>query len=84
MSKFSDNIQDRQERKQDRKSCKRELGKFCYDMAKITYTALVIGCVIPMMTNGDAIVYGVIGCVGISITFVFAVLGYKFNSFNKD
>ena len=82
MSKFSDDIRTRQERSQDRKSCKRELGKFCYDMAKITYTALVIGCFVPMMTGGDTLVFGVIVCIGVALTLVFAILGYKFNSFN--
>jgi hypothetical protein len=82
MSKFSDNIQTRQERSQDRKSCKRELGKFCYDMAKITYTAMGIGCIIPMITGNDPILYGVIAGGGMFITVIFACLGYKFNSFN--
>ena len=82
MGRFSDDIQARQERSQDRKSCKRELGKFCYDMAKITYTALVIGCIVPMMTGGNAIVFGVIACIGVTLTAAFAILGYKFNSFN--
>lgn len=81
MGRFSDDIQARQERSQDRKSCKRELGKFCYDLAKITYTALVIGCVVPIMTGNNTIVYGVITSGGVALTAVFAILGYKFNSF---
>ena len=82
MSKFMENQQAKQAQMQDRKSCKRELGKFCYDMAKITYTALVIGCFVPMMTGGDTLVFGVIVCIGVALTLVFAILGYKFNSFN--
>lgn len=81
MSKFSDDIQTRQERSQDRKSCKRELGKFCYDLAKITYTALVIGCVVPLITGNAPVIYGVITGVGVCVTAIFAILGYKFNSF---
>lgn len=81
MSKFSDNIQNRQECKQDRKSCKRELGKFCYDMAKITYTAMIAGPLFSMATDMDfkisASIFGV--CTWVAITF--AYFGYKFNSF---
>lgn len=83
MSKFSDSIQTKQERAQDRKSSRRELGKFCYDMAKITYTAMGIGCIIPMLTENNPILYGVIAGGGMLITVLFAFLGYKFNSFNE-
>lgn len=84
MSKFGEDIQKRQERKQDRKLCKRELGKFCYDLAKITYTALVIGCVIPIMTDSyHSDEYIIAACMGAVATIIFAVFGYKFNSFNK-
>lgn len=53
------------------------LGKFFYDLAKTSFTAMVAADVVSFfMTNADPIALAVLLAVGIFVTSVFAYLGY--------
>lgn len=53
------------------------LGKFFYDLAKITFTALVVGSVASIITGQEQLEYWLLMAIGTTATCLLAYIGYK-------
>ena len=60
------------------KTSREELGKFFYRLAEISFTAMVVGATISwFMDKMEATSYSIVFCIGIAITYIFALLGNR-------
>lgn len=66
----------REDREKDKMS-RENLGKFFYDLAKASFTTMVITNVVTMFISENYILAIVLFFVGIIATTVFARIGYK-------
>ena len=79
------------EKKQDEKRDIRErervsketLGKFFYDLSKLSFAALVIGSVASVVINKNNIDSYIIMSIGAFVTYIFAYIGYKIIKSNR-
>ena len=79
------------EKKQEEKQniCEREmvsketLGKFFYDLSKLSFAALVIGSVASVVINKNNIDSWIIISIGAFVTYIFAYIGYKIIKQNR-
>ena len=53
------------------------LGKFFYDLAKITFTALVVGNIISVVTQQQKREFWLLTICGTFVTYIFSYVGYK-------
>lgn len=85
MSKFSENIKEKESKVQDYKTSKKELGKYFYDLSKATYVAMVIGGILGIATSGEESLsqYLAVAAIGIVLTYCFAKLGNMCHTFNN-
>ena len=51
--------------------------KFFYDLAKISFTALVVGSVVSVATQQEKVENWVLILIGIFVTYIFSYIGYK-------
>ena len=56
---------------------KETLGKFFYDLSKLSFAALVIGSVASVVINKNNIDSWIIISIGTFVTYIFAYIGYK-------
>lgn len=77
MSNFSNDIKEKEERKAKRSLGQETLGKFFYDLAKIVFTALVIGSIMIIVTDVTRIEYYIVTAVGLIATYSLAFIGNK-------
>ncbi len=75
------NWEKKQEEKQNRREremvSKETLGKFFYDLSKLSFAALVIGSVASVVINKNNIDSWIIILIGAFVTYIFAYIGYK-------
>ena len=68
----------RKKKVREREKLSREtLGKFFYDLAKITFTALVVGSVASIITGQEQLEYWQLMAIGTTATCLLAYIGYK-------
>lgn len=67
----------KKEVKEKEKTSPETLGKFFYDLAKTSFTAMVAGGAVSFFTNSDNEDYWILLSIGAFSTMVFAYLGYK-------
>ena len=77
MSGFSNTQEKKKEEKEKDKVSRETLGKFFYDLAKITFTALVIGSIVSVATQQGAVEYWLLILLGVLATCAFSCIGYK-------
>lgn len=78
MGNFSKQIEGRQERKERDKTSRETLGKFFYDLAKTTFTIMVLGNVATVVIGNDnPLIISLIVILGLFITYLFAYTGNK-------
>ncbi len=77
MGNFAKQQQARKETKEKEKTSHETLGKFFYDLAKITFTALVIGSIVSAATEQNKSEYYLLIGIGIFVTYIFSYIGYK-------
>ena len=53
------------------KTSRETLGKFFYDLAKISFTALVVGSVVSVATQQEKVENWVLILIGIFVTYIF-------------
>lgn len=77
MGNFSAQQELRKEAREKDKSRKENLGKFFYDLAKLSFAGLVIGGITPWISKGDELVnpYGLI--LGSISSIFFRIIGYR-------
>lgn len=62
----------------DRDRVSREtLGKFFYDLAKLVFTAMVLGGIVPLFMDSLKMEYGLLFGCGSFATTMFASIGYN-------
>ena len=67
----------KQEVKEKEKTSRETLVKFFYDLAKISFTALVVGSVVSVATQQEKVDNWVLILIGIFVTYIFSYIGYK-------
>lgn len=77
MSNFTTQQEKQKEVKEKEKLGRETLGKFFYDLAKIAFTALVVGSIVSVTTEQKKLEYWLLIGIGLITTFVFARIGHK-------
>lgn len=77
MSSFSDQHSNRKEAREKEKLSKETLGKFFYDLAKIAFTALVVGSIVSVVSEQKTTEYTILTLIGILVTCALALIGHK-------
>lgn len=77
VSKFSENIERSEERKERNKVRRETIGKFFFDLAKLSFAGLVIGWITPFSENTDISHNIFVLFSGVVFTFVFSLIGNK-------
>lgn len=65
------------ERREIQRSSRENLGKFFYDLAKITFTALVVGSVVSLSSTSNVTVNVWLIILGVFSTFILSYVGFK-------
>lgn len=74
MGNYTKQIEAREERKERDKTSRETLGKFFYDLAKLSFAGLVVGC-FTLNEEGELFMLAV-ASVGIALTIVFSRIGF--------
>ena len=78
MGTYTKQIEQRQERKERDKTSRETLGKFFYDLAKTTFTIMVIGNLATVFVGEvNPYMISLMILLGLFITFLFAYTGNK-------
>lgn len=77
MGNFSAQQELRKETREKDKSRKENLGKFFYDLAKLSFAGLVIGGITPWISKGGLDFNPYAFIVGLTATSIFASIGYR-------
>lgn len=77
MSNFSKMQEERTERKEKDKTRRETLGKFFYDLAKLTFAAIVLGGLTPIYANMDNSTNWGLIIAGTVFTIIFSLIGNK-------
>ncbi len=77
MSNFTKRIEDKKEVREKKKTSHEILGKFFYDLAKITFPALVVGSIISAITHQQRNEFWLLTICGAFAAYAFAYVGYK-------
>lgn len=77
MGNFSEQREKKNESKEREKLTRENLGKFFYDLAKISFTALVVGSIVSIAIEQKKTEYIILIAFGIFVTYIFAYIGYK-------
>ena len=62
MGDFSNRQKAKEEAKQSEKLSRETLGKYFYDLAKVTFTAMVVGGAVAWISDSDQILRGYFFC----------------------
>lgn len=76
MSNFGKNIEQKKERKERYKISREELGKYFFDLSKLSFGAMVLGVVVPWFTSSDNQQYWIVLLIGLFATACLAFIGY--------
>ena len=77
MSKFSENIDKKEDKKVKDRTSREELGKYFFDLSKLSFGAMVLGVVVPWFTSADNQGYWAVLLIGLFATMCLAFIGYK-------
>lgn len=77
MSNFGKDIETRNERKERNKVRREILGKFFFDLSKLSFAGLVIGWITPIDNDKNIINNVIVMLSGVAFTFVFSIIGHK-------
>ena len=76
-SNWSEQQENRRERREKGKISREVLGKFFYDLAKLVFTAMALVGGVALIIGGFQVVQAVLLLLGLSLTYVLAYIGYK-------
>lgn len=76
MSKFSEQQKMKDEAKERERLSRETLGKFFYDLAKLAFTAMVLGSVVSLFSKDSEAGQIILLMCGTIVTSVFAYIGY--------
>lgn len=71
------NEENRKEHREKEKTSRDTLGKYFYDLSKLTFTALCLGGGVSLMSDTSNGNYLTLASFGAFASFIFAYIGYK-------
>lgn len=74
---FAKQQEEHKEAKEREKLSRETLGKFFYDLAKIAFTALVVGSIVSVVTEQKKFEHWILIAIGSLVTYIFSIIGYK-------
>ena len=77
MGNFEESRKAKEERKERDKASRENLGKFFYDLAKLSFATLVIGSTASVIIQENNLESWIIISIGAFVTYIFAYIGYK-------
>ena len=77
MSNFEENRKAKEELKERDKTSRENLGKFFYDLAKLSFATLVIGSTASVIIQENNFDFWIIISIGAFVTYIFAYIGYN-------
>lgn len=77
MGNFAKEIEKKTERKEKNKISREELGKYFFDLSKLSFGAMVLGVIVPWITKTNEHPYWVLLIIGMFTTASLAFFGYK-------
>lgn len=77
MGNFSNQQKAREEAKENEKVSRETLGKYFYDLAKVTFTAMVVGGAITLISDTAEDYHWKLFSIGIVTTILLTYIGYK-------
>lgn len=69
--------EERKEANEKEKLSRETLGKFFFDLAKLVFTAMALVGGVSLIVNEAQLQQGLLAIVGVSLTYTFALIGYK-------
>lgn len=77
MGKFVEQQKAKEEQNDRDRTSRENLGKFFYDLAKLSFATLVIGSTASVIIKEDDVGSWIIISIGAFVTYIFAYIGYK-------
>ncbi len=77
MGKFVEQQKAKEEQNERDRTSRENLGKFFYDLAKLSFATLVIGSTASVIIKEDDVDSWIIISIGAFVTYIFAYIGYK-------
>lgn len=77
MGKFVEQQKAKEEQNDRDRTSRENLGKFFYDLAKLSFATLVIGSTASVIIKEDDVDSWIIISIGAFVTYIFAYIGYK-------
>ncbi len=77
MGKFVEQQKAKEEQNNRDRTSRENLGKFFYDLAKLSFATLVIGSTASVIIKEDDVDSWIIISIGAFVTYIFAYIGYK-------
>lgn len=77
MGNFAKQQEVRKDTRERERLSRETLGKFFYDLAKITFTALVVGSIMTAVTQDVQAKFWLLPVFGLMATYAFAYTGYR-------
>ena len=77
MGKWNDLQEQVKEGREREKARKENLGKFFYDLAKLTFAGVVIGSITPWFTEKEIVFNPYVFISGLVTTSIWAIVGYR-------
>ncbi|KAA5266262.1 hypothetical protein F2Z12_23560 [Bacteroides faecis] len=77
MGNWSEKQEEKKERKEKDKTSREILGKYFYDLSKLSFGAMVLGVVVPWFSESDKENYWLLLLIGLFTTASLAYFGYK-------
>lgn len=69
--------EERKEANEKEKLSRETPGKFFFDLAKLVFTAMALVGGVSLIINEEQLQQGLLAIVGVSLTYTFALIGYK-------
>ena len=77
MGKFAERQEWLKKAEETRRLSRDKLGSFFYDLAKIAFTALVVGSIVSVVTEQKKFEHWILIAIGSLVTYIFSIIGYK-------
>lgn len=77
MGRFENQIKAREESKENDKLTRESLGKYFYDLAKVTFTAMVVGGAVAWISDAAKEYSWKLLAIGCAATALLTYIGYK-------
>lgn len=77
MGNWSVQQEAKKEVKEKDKVRREKLAGFFFNLAKISFTALVVGSIVSVATQQERLEYWLLILIGMFVTYIFSYIGYK-------